>query len=110
MRFLRKMKSTKGESISETLVATLIAALSMLIFASMVIASKNIIKNSEDTMAHYYDVKSEMEIKGNVKTYTGGKIEMNKAPVYQDKLYDVTIYSNEENGSAEENGLTIYSY
>ena len=54
MFFLKIVNIKKGETIAETLVATLIASLSMVMFASMVIASKNIIENSNVMINEYY--------------------------------------------------------
>lgn len=115
MGFLKKLTQDKGETISEVLVATLIAAISMLIFASMVIASKNIIKDSRETIRDYYKQNSLME--GNsteVKKYTNGEIIFGKAPVYSKKVYDATdgfeLYSNEKNDASEAFKMIIYSY
>ncbi len=115
MRCLKKLTENKGETISEVLVATLIAAVSMLIFAGMVMASQNIVKSSRETIKDYYSRNSMMEVRGTeVKEYSGGKIVFSRSPVYEKSQYDssdgVKLYSNEKNESSDEYKMIIYSY
>lgn len=56
-----KLKSKKGETITETLVSVLIAAAAMILFASMITSSQRILKKSERIMAAYYDGETKME-------------------------------------------------
>lgn len=56
-----KLKSKKGETITETLVSVLIAAAAMILFASMVTSSQRILKKSERIMDAYYTGMSSME-------------------------------------------------
>lgn len=66
---LRKNRilSRKGESLAETLVSVLVIALALLLLASMVMASKNLIEKSETTFTDNYTVKNQAE-KGNADT------------------------------------------
>ena len=68
MPVLKKIKTKKGETIAETLVATLIAALSMVMFASMVMASRTIVEESNKKVMEYYEgysqVISTKEVRG----------------------------------------------
>lgn len=56
-----KLKSKKGETITETLVSVLIAAAAMILFASMITSSQRILQKSEHIMDAYYDGETKME-------------------------------------------------
>lgn len=56
-----KLKSKKGETITETLVSVLIAAAAMILFASMITSSQRILKKSERIMNAYYAGEAKME-------------------------------------------------
>ncbi|MGO4997517.1 hypothetical protein [Oribacterium sp. Sow4_G1_1] len=56
-----KLKSKKGETITETLVSVLIAAAAMILFASMITSSQRILQKSECIMDAYYDGETKME-------------------------------------------------
>lgn len=56
-----KLKSKKGETITETLVSVLIAAAAMILFASMITSSQRILQKSERIMDAYYAGETEME-------------------------------------------------
>lgn len=56
-----KLKSKKGETITETLVSVLIAAASMILFASMITSSQRILQKSERIMDAYYKGETNME-------------------------------------------------
>lgn len=56
-----KLKSKKGETITETLVSVLIAAAAMILFASMITSSQRILQKSERIMDAYYAGEAEME-------------------------------------------------
>lgn len=56
-----KLKSKKGETITETLVSVLIAAAAMILFASMITSSQRILQKSENIMNAYYDGETKME-------------------------------------------------
>lgn len=53
---MKKLRSTSGESIAETLVAVLIAALALLMLAGTVNSSSRIITKSQTNMEKYYQV------------------------------------------------------
>ncbi len=113
MKFLDKLKSSNGETISETLVATLIAALSMVMFASMVIASKNIISNSKSVMENYYSCNSKMMTSrasggGEVKTESV-KIIFTNPPVYAND-FETDLYSNQMADGSIENDIQLKCY
>ena len=62
-----KLKSKKGETITETLVSVLIAAAAMILFASMITSSQRILQKSESIMDAYYKGETKME-----EAMTGG--------------------------------------
>ncbi|OON87366.1 hypothetical protein BXO88_03575 [Oribacterium sp. C9] len=99
----KKLNSSRGETITEVLVSTLIAVLAMIMFASMVVASKNIIENGRDTIKNYYIWISKMVIKDGVKIENGTLKFDDTALVYDKKSYDVKVY---ENQPSESNGIT----
>ncbi len=109
--FFEKLKDTNGETISETLVATLIAAISMIIFASMAVAAKNIIKSSNEAVEKYYNGNSALAVKdtanSNVESLTG-KVKLTEE-ILNVEEYNVTLYANDYDDS-EENTNYIYSY
>ena len=60
---INKLKSTAGETISEVLIASLIAVLGVLLFAMMVSSSFSIINSSEKKMQELYEAESIAEQK-----------------------------------------------
>ncbi|MBE6005040.1 MAG: hypothetical protein E7232_13355 [Lachnospiraceae bacterium] len=125
MNFLLFIKNQKGETITETLVATLIAALAMILFASMIVASKHIIESGERNFKHYYEWNSKMSVKDDeVKNSNTGKVkfyhkyteephEDTEEPLVfgtDDNYYKVKIYFNQEASDDAEISNRIYSY
>lgn len=53
-KMLKKLRSTAGESIGETLIALLISALALVMLAGAVSSASNIITRSNDAMNDYY--------------------------------------------------------
>ena len=54
------IQNEKGESITETLVATLVASFALILLAGMLTSSVNIIKRSKTSMKTYYDSLNKM--------------------------------------------------
>lgn len=67
-----KLKSKKGETITETLVSVLIAAAAMILFASMITSSQRILQKSERIMDDYYAGEAKMEAAMAASGTTGG--------------------------------------
>ena len=67
-----KLKSKKGETITETLVSVLIAAAAMILFASMITSSQRILQKSERIMNAYYAGETKMEAAMATGGTTGG--------------------------------------
>ncbi len=60
-RFLKKLKNRAGETISETLVALLIASLALVMLASMISSTVNLVSTSKTKMNAYYQDLSGLE-------------------------------------------------
>lgn len=57
---IQQIKNKKGESIAETLVALLIAALGILLLASMIMSSSNIISRSKTAIDEYVNAENKL--------------------------------------------------
>ena len=57
---INKLSSTSGESIAETLVAVLIAALALLMLAGTINSASRIITRSQQELSNYYSVNNQM--------------------------------------------------
>ena len=64
-----KIKSNSGESIAETLVAVLIAAVGLLMLAGTINTASNLITKSQNTLNTYYKANNRIE-----KRTTGDKV------------------------------------
>ncbi|ETP71953.1 hypothetical protein UYO_2093 [Lachnospiraceae bacterium JC7] len=105
-----KLKSTRGETISETLVSTLIAALAMILFSSMVIASRNVIKSSKQSLEDYYDRTTKMAFRESGVKTEDAEIHFTVPLVYSSDPVDVTLYYNQASDASEENDFQVKSY
>ena len=61
-KLIKKLKSSSGESIGETLVALLIAALALLMLAVAITATTRIINNSSEKVDDYFDKSNTSEL------------------------------------------------
>lgn len=57
---IRKIRNSNGESLAETLVALLIAALGILLLAGMVISSSNMVKSSRQKIIEYVGLENKL--------------------------------------------------
>ncbi len=84
-----KLVSTSGESIAETLVAVLIAALALLMLSGTIITASNLITNSQDKLEDYYQANNtlvlESESEGTIDVVLSGNniSESEEMPYYQ---------------------------
>lgn len=99
----QKLHSQAGESIGETLVSLLIAALALVMLAGAISASSGVILKSRDKLEKYYTANE--QVSGVVKMTSGGSavndgitIEDNTR-VISKQSYKVTYYANDEFGS-----------
>ncbi len=108
MSIMKYLNNKKGETIAETLVATLIAALSMVMFAGMVMASKTVVDASNKKVVKYYDGFSQLVSKQNLTKTPMGPITLytnsNGVMYYDYAKITNTEGSGGEGGSGEEGG------
>ena len=82
MRMRNKVKSKKGESITEVLVALLISALAIVLLAGMVNASTNMILKSKDKMEKYANAENNVvERNGEGESGAVQIVDSNNNPV-----------------------------
>ena len=98
----QKLQSRAGESIGETLVSLLIAALALVMLAGAISASSGVIMKSRDKLNDYYSANEEAS--GVVKMTSGGStvtdgitIEDNTRTI-SDQSFKVTYYKNDKFG------------
>ena len=99
----KKLNSRTGESISETLISLLIAALALVMLAGAVSSSSGMIMKSKDKMNSYYSANeaSNGVVKktyGTGSTVTGGIIITDTSRVISDQSYNIEYFKNEEFG------------
>lgn len=58
---IKKLKSSKGESIAEVLIASLVMVLAFVMVANMIAASHKMIRKTDEYMADYYNVRNQYE-------------------------------------------------
>ncbi len=92
-----KLKSNSGESIAETLVALLIAALALLMLAGTINTASNLITNSSAKLDEYYKANNAIEVESEsvgtyaVKVTVDGTAWINSnAKVYQNNVIGST--------------------
>lgn len=110
-RSKEKLKSEKGETITETLVSVLVAAAAMILFASMITASQRILTKSERIMDAYYEGSSAMEAAASGAADTDIKSGSGKV-ICQDSGSETTSFafnlSNRTSAASE--GIPIQYY
>lgn len=65
---LRKLKNRRGETITETLVALLIASIALVMLASMISSTSSIVTTSTKAMQEYYNANNRMLSHGTAAT------------------------------------------
>ena len=106
-RTLRKLRSNRGESISEVLVALLISSLALVMLASMISSTTSLVTKSRDVLSEYYDANNALSSRGS--SGSGAASSPGTAVLSGGSLGDiskaVTVYENGKFGSAK-----VYSY
>ena len=106
-RLLRKLRSSRGESISEVLVALLISSLALVMLASMISSTTSLVTKSRDVLSEYYDANNALSSRGS--SGSGAASSPGTAVLSGGSLGDiskaVTVYENGKFGSAK-----VYSY
>ena len=105
-RIRKKLKSQAGESIGEVLIALLISSLALVMLASMISATNNMVKNSDTAMKDYYaccnDLEKFTKTQTNVIKSTGG-ITITGSGLKTDSI-SVDVYKNNSLGDK------VYAY
>lgn len=99
---LNRLKSQKGESLAETLVAVLIGGVSLLIFSSMLFSSKNIILKGDDYINEFYEQRNIVETRSGSPSSgvitisdrdgTRTSINVNMYKMYEGTENEITSY------------------
>ena len=63
---IHRLRSERGESISEALVAMLVVAMGAIMLVSMTIAATHVVERSEKAYAEYLDERNAVESMGNM--------------------------------------------
>ena len=104
----KKLNNQSGESISETLIALLIAAFALVMLAGAISAASNVVLASKDKVDKYYAenesmIKKETKGEGTVTIAditTGNKIDFNPESLDDSNMdLNVNYYTNGEFGS-----------
>ena len=88
-KIILKLRSSNGESLTETLVALLIAAIALVMLASMISSTTRIVTQSKAKMTEYYKANK------TVAAQTGGGISGTVTIGDQQYQYSVTAYLNQ---------------
>ena len=70
-RFLRRLKSRAGETITEVLIATLVSALGMALLAGMITASLSIMNRSREAALEYFESENALETRSDDSVHDG---------------------------------------
>ena len=73
-KVLEKLRSRRGDSIAEVLVAVLISAVALVMLASMITSSSRLITRSKDKMEEYYEKSSALADHGG--TVSTGSVRL----------------------------------
>lgn len=82
-----KLTSSKGESIAEVMVASLIAALALLLLATMIMSSTHLVQKSEKTMDDYYNQISNLD--SGQANHSDSNVTIKRT--YEDKVTHITV-------------------
>ena len=98
---ISKLKNDAGETITEVLVAGLVAALGVLLFAMMTVAATRIATRGIQRLSEIAVVEQQMETKNTTAkgfniTITIGQTDDNRR-AFTAKASTVTVYENDEN-------------
>lgn len=102
------LKNKKGETITETLVSSIIAAMSMIIFASMAIAANNIITETKEVIEDYYNDLSNINKKDGSLKKNDASLEFDNSLLNNETNYPTRLYSNISD--SDNTKMVIYSY
>lgn len=93
-----KLRSKAGETISETLVALLIAALALVMLAGAIYSAKNIIDNSRTKFSEYYSANENLVTLDEAASTGSAQISIKETGSQDTAGFVVTVdtYTNSE--------------
>ena len=95
-----RLRSSRGESIAETLIAVLIATTALTMLAGMITASSHMIMRSRTVMQEYYEKNMPLEEKGQAADGTMTMTLTGSTPgEIQTETFDVLYFENDTIGS-----------
>lgn len=97
-RALRKLGYHTGESISETLIALLVAALALTMLAGALSSSANIINKGRDTLKEYYDANEEI-VTMRATPKTDKTVTITDGSNFTQSSISIKYYTNENIGN-----------
>ncbi len=99
----KKLRSQSGESLAETLVSLLIAALALIMLAGAMSASSGVITKSRDKLDSYYSTNEEasgvVKMAGDNGTTVSGGVtitDSETANTIANQSFKITYYKNDE--------------
>lgn len=95
----KKLKGQSGETLTETLVALLIAALALVMLAGMISSTTRIVTQSKTTMNSYYDGNNVVAEQGTSGDTASVTIELVNGGTGESKQYSVSVYRNNTLGN-----------
>lgn len=94
----KKLKEPSGETLTETLVALLIAALALVMLAGMISSTTRIVSQSKTTMNAYYAENNMVAEQGASESTATITLEPDGA-TGEKKTYSVSVYLNDTLGN-----------
>ena len=88
-----KLKSRAGETLSEVLIALLIAALALTILANMISASSKMVLDSRSSLEKYYQAQGETTTGGTAAVTWGDNSLTFPVSVHANKLGNKDVFS-----------------
>ncbi len=95
---LKRISCNAGESISETLIALLVAALALTMFAGAISSSANVINKGRIKMDEYYDA-NESIVTMTGTSQTGKTVTITDGSNFTQSGIDITYYTNDYLGN-----------
>lgn len=99
LKLRKKLIESKGETLAETLVASLLAGIAMLFLASMILVSHRMIDRSSNAVKDFYEDANQIE--NQAMDPTNGQVTIISSDNTQTQI-DVKIYKSD-------NGLVVYN-
>ena len=89
-KILSKLRQRAGESLTETLVALLIATVALMLLAGAISTTQRLVSQSEDAMSEYYTKNNAVALQ------SGGTDTTVTISGDLSATYDVTLYTNDQ--------------